>query len=59
MTQLVIAHRLITVTYADRIHVLDNGVIVESGTYDELKASDSYFRRLIDAERTLERNRIG
>lgn len=56
MTQLVIAHRLITVTNADRIHVLDKGAIVESGTYDELEASDSYFRRLIDAERTLARD---
>jgi ATP-binding cassette, subfamily B, bacterial IrtA/YbtP len=35
-TQLVIAHRLETVARADRIVVLDDGRIVESGTYREL-----------------------
>jgi len=52
MTQLIVAHRLSTVRDADRIYVLDRGEIVESGTYDELEAADSAFRRLIDAERT-------
>ncbi|MFB1042298.1 ABC transporter ATP-binding protein [Streptomyces chrestomyceticus] len=35
-TQLVIAHRLETVTRADRIVVMEGGRIVESGTYQEL-----------------------
>ncbi len=35
-TTLVIAHRLSTVRHADRIHVLDRGVVAEVGTHDEL-----------------------
>jgi ABC-type multidrug transport system fused ATPase/permease subunit len=35
-TTLVIAHRLHTITRADTIHVVEKGVIVESGTHAEL-----------------------
>ena len=35
-TTLVIAHRLHTITHADRILVVENGVIAESGRHDEL-----------------------
>jgi ATP-binding cassette subfamily B protein len=35
-TTLVIAHRLHTVTHADRIHVIEDGKIVESGRHDDL-----------------------
>ncbi|MEA5578141.1 ABC transporter transmembrane domain-containing protein [Anabaena sp. UHCC 0451] len=35
-TSLIIAHRLSTVRHADLILVLDRGVLVESGTHDEL-----------------------
>lgn len=40
-TSLVIAHRLSTVKYADRIIVLEEGEIVESGRHDELLEIES------------------
>jgi ATP-binding cassette subfamily B protein len=35
-TTVAIAHRLHTIMHADRIHVVEQGVIVESGRHDEL-----------------------
>lgn len=35
-TTLVIAHRLHTVTHADRIYVIEDGALVEAGRHDEL-----------------------
>ena len=45
-TILLIAHRLSTVRSCDRIHVMDNGRVVDSGTYDELLTRSPLFQRL-------------
>ena len=45
-TRVVIAHRLSTIQKADCIFVLDKGVIVQSGTFEQLIAQDGLFRQL-------------
>lgn len=49
-TVVVIAHRLSTVRHANRILVLQDGDIVESGTHDELITADGVYNRLIKAQ---------
>lgn len=49
-TSLVIAHRLSTVQYADKIIVIDGGKIAECGTHSELLQNDGIYKRLIDMQ---------
>jgi subfamily B ATP-binding cassette protein MsbA len=45
-TTLVIAHRLSTIERADRIVVLDQGRVVESGTHAELLSTGGVYSAL-------------
>ena len=51
-TVLLIAHRLTTVTHADRICVVQDGRIAESGTSRELLEKGGLFRRMWDNYQT-------
>ena len=54
-TSIVIAHRLATIKKADKIIVMDKGVIVEEGTHRELlKKSNGYYKNLYDKQFSLE-----
>jgi subfamily B ATP-binding cassette protein MsbA len=50
-TSIIIAHRLATVKKADKIIVMDEGKIVETGTHNELlKKQDGYYRNLYEVQ---------
>ncbi len=49
-TTLVIAHRLSTVKEADRVLVLDEGRVVQSGPHGELVEEDGLYRRLVERQ---------
>jgi len=50
-TTLVVAHRLSTVRRAQRIVVLEDGIVAEEGTHDTLAAKGGVYARLLQAAR--------
>lgn len=49
-TVLIIAHRMRTVDGVDKIVVLKDGVVAESGTPKELKAADGIYRHMVELQ---------
>lgn len=49
-TSIIIAHRLSTIEKADKIIVMDHGLIVEEGTHQELLAKNGYYSVLYKAQ---------
>lgn len=49
-TVLIIAHRMRTVENADRIVVLDGGVVAESGTHEKLMQANGLYRKMADLQ---------
>jgi ABC-type multidrug transport system fused ATPase/permease subunit len=49
-TAFVIAHRLTTVRHADRIVVLENGRIADSGTHEDLLTRLGTYRKLYELQ---------
>ena len=49
-TILIIAHRLATIKKADTIYLMDKGVILESGSFEQLLLSSDRFRRMVELQ---------
>lgn len=49
-TVLIIAHRMRTVANADKIVVLDNGNVAETGSPEELKKKEGIFSRMVERQ---------
>lgn len=49
-TTFIVAHRLSTITHADRIVLIENGEIVETGTHDELMSRQGNYHKLFQIQ---------
>jgi len=52
ITIVTIAHRLSAVAYADYIYVMDNGAIIEEGTWEQLMKNGNKFKELLNIQNT-------
>ncbi|MDA7026621.1 ABC transporter ATP-binding protein [Bacillus sp. CLL-7-23] len=50
-TTFIVAHRLSTITHADKIVLIENGQIVEIGTHQELMSRDSHYKQLFTIQK--------
>lgn len=53
-TVILISHRLANVVQADNIYVIDQGDIVEQGSHQKLFAAQGHYKKLWDAQQSLE-----
>lgn len=49
-TSLVVAHRLSTIINADKIHVINQGKVVQSGSHEELSKAEGLYAELYKAQ---------
>ena len=49
-TKIIIAQRISTTKFADKILVLKDGKIIEEGSHNELVAKGGYYRELVDLQ---------
>ncbi|MEK4949430.1 ABC transporter ATP-binding protein [Bacillus sp. FSL W8-1127] len=49
-TTFIVAHRLSTITHADRIILIENGQVVESGTHEELMEKQGSYYKLFQVQ---------
>lgn len=54
-TSIIISHRVSTVRDADRIIVLEDGVVTANGNHDEIKSKDNLYRRILDIQSEIEK----
>ncbi len=54
LTTFIISHRLTTLAEADFIVVLENGVVAQQGTHEELIHQEGLYRRIYQIQNTLE-----
>ncbi len=52
-TRIIVAHRLSTIAFADRIVVMDEGSIAESGTHGELMNAGGVYAKMVAAQATV------
>jgi ABC-type bacteriocin/lantibiotic exporter with double-glycine peptidase domain len=50
VTRIVIAHRLSTIRNADRIYVLQNGQVVQTGDFEDLASQEGLFAQLMSRQ---------
>ena len=55
-TTVLISHRVSTARHANRIYVIDNGHVLESGTHEELLAKNGYYAELEAVQSNQERD---
>ena len=49
-TTLMIAHRLASIAYADKIYVLENGRVIEEGSHNALLERNGKYARLYELQ---------
>lgn len=53
-TSIIISHRVSTVRDADKIIVLEDGMVTADGTHDQIKDQDNLYRRILDIQSEIE-----